>query len=70
MGRFGQEGPCGLSEEEGFLIGPGITPLDTMDPMYYSHVSSDLIKKCTILSKPNYWIIGRLEEGKQAIVLN
>jgi hypothetical protein len=29
-----------------------------------------IIQECTILSKPNYRIIGRLEEGEQAIVLN
>jgi hypothetical protein len=52
------------------LIGPGITPPDAMDPMYFSHVTSVLIEQCTIVSKPNYRIIGRLEEGKQAIVLD
>jgi hypothetical protein len=52
------------------LIGPGITPPDAMDPMYFSHVTSDLIEQCTISSKPNYRIIDRLEEGKQAVVLD
>jgi hypothetical protein len=70
MGSCGKEGPCRLSEEEGFLIGPGIMPPDAMDPMYISHVTFDLIKQCTILSKLNYQIIGRLEEGEQAIVLD
>jgi hypothetical protein len=70
MGRCGQKGPCGLPEKEGFLIGPGITPPDATDPMYFSHVTSDLIEQCTIASKPNYRIIGRLEEGEQLIVLD
>jgi hypothetical protein len=52
------------------LIGPGITPPDATDPMYFSHVTSDLIEQCTIASKLNYRIIGRLEEGEQVIVLD
>jgi hypothetical protein len=70
MGRFRQEGPCGLLEKDRFLISPGIMPPNATDSIYYSHVSSDLIEKCTILSKLNYQIIGRLEEGEQVIVLD
>jgi hypothetical protein len=52
------------------LIGSGIMPPNAMDPMYISHVTFDPIKQCIILSKLNYQIIGRLEEGEQAIVLD
>jgi hypothetical protein len=61
-----------IPEGEGFLNGPSVTQPDTVDPMYnFSHAcDSEMPSKCTIVPLSEFWIISRLEEGEQAIVLN
>jgi hypothetical protein len=71
MGRIGQKGLGRVPKGTGFLSSPSTMMPGATDPMYnFSHAYDSEIQKCTILSMPNFWIIGRLEEGDQAIVLN
>jgi hypothetical protein len=67
----GQKGLSGLLEGEGFLKGPSNMPPDTMGPLCNFSTASDLNGHCIFLSpSPNFWIIGRLEEGEHMIMLN
>jgi hypothetical protein len=71
MGRIGQKRPGRLFEGTGFLNGLSAIPPSTTDLLYnFSHVHDSEIPKCTILSTPNFQIIGRLEEGEQSIILD
>jgi hypothetical protein len=63
------------TSREGFLKGPNVTPPDVMDHMYNFDTVCDpemalRPPTCTISHASAFLIIGRLEEGEQAIVLN
>jgi hypothetical protein len=58
-------------QSTGFLNSTSAITPSAMDLLYnFSHVYDSEIPKCTILLMPNFQIIGRLEEGEQAIVLD
>jgi hypothetical protein len=67
----GQKRLSGLPKREGFLNSPSVMPPDTMDSMCNFSTVSDPngCHVCLSLS-PNFQIIGRLEEGEHAIVLD
>jgi hypothetical protein len=60
-----------IPEGEGFLKCPSVTLPDATDTLYNFSTVSDPNKPCICLSpSPDFWIIGRLEEGEHAIVLD
>jgi hypothetical protein len=69
--RHGQKRLSRLLEGEGFLNSPSIMPPDTMDAMHNFSTASDLNGHCTcLLPSPDFWIIGRPEEGEHTIMLD
>jgi hypothetical protein len=67
----GQKGLSGLPKREGFLNRPSVMLPDAMDVVYNFSTISDLNGCHVCLSSPSdFQIIGRLEEGEHAIVLD
>jgi hypothetical protein len=66
-----QKGLSGLPEGEGFLSHPSVMPPGTTDALYNFSIASDLNECCIcLLPSSDLQIIGRLEEGEHAIMLN